>query len=63
MARDMALDTTGMFAKCTSMMAWNAQFGDKEAYYHKRFRQALARHPFARPPTVSRLPTESDPPS
>jgi hypothetical protein len=62
-ARDMALDTTGMFADCTPIMAWNAQFGNKEAYYHERFRQAQARHPFIRPSTESKLLTASNLPS
>jgi hypothetical protein len=49
----MALDTTGMFAECTPTMAWNAHFGDKQAYTRERYRQALTRHPFAQPSTVS----------
>ena len=49
----MALDTTGQFADCTPTMAWNAHFGDKEAYERENFRQALIQHPFTKLPTVS----------
>jgi hypothetical protein len=58
----MALDAVGLFAKCTPIMVWNTHFSDKEAYNAELFRQVQARHPFAGPPTVSRLPT-SNPPS
>jgi hypothetical protein len=38
-ARDMALATTGLFATCTPIIAWNYAFSDKEAFYTKRFAQ------------------------
>jgi hypothetical protein len=34
----MALDATGLFTKYTPTMAWNAHFGDKEAYNAKLFK-------------------------
>jgi hypothetical protein len=37
-AREMALDAVGIFAECTPTMAWNAHFGDKEAYDTELFR-------------------------
>ena len=61
MARDMALNTTGLFAECTPTMAWNRHFGDKEAYDAELYRRGLARHPFAKPPTVSRPSAVSNP--
>jgi len=47
LARNMALDTTGRFAKCTPTMAWNCHFGDREAYERELFRQARARNPLS----------------
>jgi hypothetical protein len=44
-ARDMALATTGIFATCTPIMAWNYFFGDKEAFYAERFAQVQAQNP------------------
>jgi hypothetical protein len=38
-AREMALATTGLFASCTPIMAWNYTFGDREAFYTERFKQ------------------------
>ena len=38
-ARNMALDTNGVFASCTPTMAWNYHFGDKEAFYAERSAQ------------------------
>jgi len=41
-ARHMALATSGLFASCTPIMAWNYHFGDKEAFYAKRSTQVDA---------------------
>ena len=57
-ARHMALDTTGLWAKCTPTMAWNCHFGDKEAYDRELRRQAEARNPLRgshSPPRLSRV--------
>jgi len=46
LAREMALDTTGIFADCTPRMAWNCHFGDREAFHAERHRRTRARNPF-----------------
>jgi hypothetical protein len=53
-ARRMALDTTGIYADCTPIMAWNFHFGDKEAFYRERFAQTRARNPLYQFSDVSR---------
>jgi Tfp pilus assembly protein PilP len=54
-AREMALNTTGLYASCTSTMAYNYYFGSRAAYEAERFAQARARHPFAT--TIAQAPT------
>jgi hypothetical protein len=49
-ARDMALAQTGIWADCTPRMAWNFQFGDKNAYYAERDAQIRAREIADMPP-------------
>lgn len=46
-ARQMALDTTGIYADCTPRMAWNYHFGDKDAFYAERFDRIRAKNAFA----------------
>ena len=41
----MALNTTGRYAECTPIMAWNYHFGDREAYDREIRRQAQAQNP------------------
>jgi hypothetical protein len=44
LAREMALDTTGLYADCTPRMAWNYCFGDKRIFYAERSAQVNARN-------------------
>lgn len=55
-ARQMALDTTGLFAECTPRMAWNFCFGDREVFYAERRAQMRARNPFSEAPLASSRP-------
>jgi len=45
-ARNMALDTSGVFASCTPIMAWNYHFRNKEAFYAERFAQVNTQNTF-----------------
>ena len=47
LAREMALDTTGVYADCTPRMAWNCHFGDKQAFWDERAARVRARDPFS----------------
>ena len=51
-ARDMALAQTGLYADCTPRMAWNLEFGDKEAFYSERVAQIRARDNISEPQHV-----------
>jgi len=53
-ARNMALDTSGVFASCTPTMAWNYHFGNKEAFYAERFAQANTQDTFIESQDVPR---------
>ena len=56
LAREMALDTTGVFADCTPRMAWNCHFGDKQAYRNERAARVRARDPFPEAQLASSRP-------
>jgi len=45
-ARQMALDTTGLFADCTPTMAWNFHFGSIEAFHTERQARLQAQNGF-----------------
>jgi hypothetical protein len=55
-ARQMALDTTGLYADCTPRMAWNFHFGDKNAFYTERSAQINARSAFPEAHSASTRP-------
>lgn len=46
MARKVALSTTGQYANWTAKMTYNWYFGNRTAFYRKRFAQTRADHPF-----------------
>ena len=51
-ARHMALATKGVYASCTPTMAWNYHFGDREAFYAKRFAEVNAQRSHLEPQNV-----------
>jgi hypothetical protein len=57
-AREMALDTIGIFADCTPRMAWNYCFGDKNAFFAERSAQIKARDALLEAELTSNQPTK-----
>jgi hypothetical protein len=56
LARQMALDTTGVFAESTPRMAWNWHFGDKNAFYAEKAAQNRARDALSNAHSASTQP-------